>query len=192
MTTPPAIAMFEFDSIVVGTHAADSMVKKAPITTFRVGTVQPGKYLVLIGGSVAAVEESRREGLRIGGEAITDEISLPDVHSQVFAAIGGRRQSNSDDAMGIIETSAIPTNVAAADKAVKTAKVTVVEIRLGDGLGGKGIVHLSGSVRDVQAAVAAGVAVAEKPGVTVRHTVIPIQHDELRARIDHATEYHAQ
>ncbi len=191
MTTPPAIAVFEFDSIAVGTHAADAMVKKAPITTFRIGTVQPGKYLVLIGGSVAAVEESRKEGLRVGGEAITDEIFLPDVHAQVFAAASGQRQPNAGDALGIIETSAIPINVTAADKAVKTAEVTIVEIRLGDGLGGKGITHLSGAVRDVQAAIAAGVAVATRPGVTTRHIVIPIQHDELRERIGHATEYYA-
>ncbi|MHC4065306.1 MAG: BMC domain-containing protein [Planctomycetota bacterium] len=191
MTTPPAIAVFEFDSIVVGTHAADAMVKKAPITSFRMGTVQPGKYLVLIGGSVAAVEESRKDGLRVGGEAITDEIFLPDVHPQVFATASGQRHANEGDALGIIETSAIPINVAAADKAVKTASVTVVEIRLGDGLGGKGITHLSGAVRDVQAAVAAGVVVATKPGVTTRHTVIPIQHEELRERIGRATEYYA-
>ena len=41
---------------------------------------------------------------------------------------------------------------------------------------------------DVQAAIAAGIAVADRPGVTTRHTVIPIQDDALRARIQAATE----
>jgi len=191
MTTPPAIAVFEFNSIAVGTLAADAMVKKAPITTYRIGTVQPGKYLVLIGGSVAAVEESRKEGLQCGGEAITSEIFLPDVHPQVFAAAGGERFSNLGDALGIIETSAIPVTVLGADKAIKTAEVTIVEIRLGNGLGGKGITHLSGAFHDVQAAVAAGVAASMRPGVTVCSTVIPIQHDELRERVGHATEFYA-
>ncbi len=191
MDTPPAIALFEFDSIVVGTHAADAMVKKAPITIFRIGTVQPGRYLVLIGGSVAAVEESRREGLRTGGEAITDEIFLPDVHPQVYAAVSGHRHPNEGDALGIIESSVMPIVVAAADKAVKAAMVTIVEIRLGDGLGGKGIVHVSGAVRDVQAAISAGVAVGTKPGVTTRYIIIPIQHDELRERIKATTEFQA-
>lgn len=191
MTTPPAIAVLEFNSVATGTRAADAMVKRAPIDTFRIGTVQPGKYLVLVGGSVAAVEESRVEGLRVGGEAVSDEILLPDVHPQVFAAVGGARQSNGGDALGIIETCTIPINVAAADKAVKTAAVTIVEIRLGDGLGGKGITHLTGTVHDIEAAVAAGVAVATRPGVATRHTIIPIQHAELRERIRRATEFYA-
>ena len=187
--TPPAIAVLEFDSIAVGTRAADAMVKKAPIETFRIGTVQPGKYLILIGGSVAVVEESRVEGLRLGGEAVCDEIFLPNVHSQVFAALGSQQQANAGDAIGIIETATLPTNVAAADRAVKTAQVTILEIRLGDGLGGKGITHLAGLVHDVEAAVEAGVALAQQRGVTTRHTVIPIQHDELRERIGHGTEF---
>ena len=97
MSTPPAIAVFEFDSIAVGTCTADAMVKKAPINAFRIGTVQPGKYLVLIGGSVADVDESRREGLRIGGERVTDEIfparrSHPGVCGHRRAAAGKRRR----------------------------------------------------------------------------------------------------
>src|ERR1043166_9081102 len=105
MTTPPAIALLEFDSIAIGMRAADAIVKKAPLDVFRIGTVQPGKYLVLIGGQVAAVDESRREGLRVGGEAVTDEILLPGVHEQVFAALDGQRRENAGDAMGVIETS---------------------------------------------------------------------------------------
>jgi len=190
MSTPPAIALLEFDSIAIGVRAADAMVKRAPIEVFQVGTVQPGKYIILVGGSVAAVDESRREGLIVGGERVTDEIFLPDVHPQVLAAVNGQRRDDTGDALGILETSAIPTNVAAADKAIKTADVTIVEIRLGDGLGGKGLTLLTGLLHDVQAAIAAGVAVAEKSGVTVRQTVIPIQHGELRGRIQRATRFY--
>lgn len=190
MSTPPAIAVFEFESVAVGTRAADAMVKKSPIDVFRVGTVHPGKHIVLIGGSVAAVEESRIEGLRLGGEALMHEIFLPDVHPQVFAALGRGRRANDGDALGIIETSSIPANVVAADKAVKTAAVTIIEMRLGDGLGGKGITHLSGLVHDVEAAIEAGVAAAAGPDVTVWSTIIPIQHDELRECIGETTEFH--
>ncbi len=190
MSTPPAIAVLEFDSIAAGTRAADAMVKRAPITTFRIGTVHPGKFLVVIGGSVAAVEESRTEGLLIGGDAVRNEILLPDVHPQVFHAVSGKRQRNSGDALGVIETSSIPINVAAADKAVKTADVTIIEIRLGDELGGKAITHLSGLLHDVQAAVDAGVEVASRVDGTVCHSIIPIQHAELREQVGKATEFY--
>lgn len=191
MTPPPAIAVLEFMSIACGTHAADAMVKKAPIDTFRIGTVQPGKYLVLVGGSVASVEEARTEGLRLGGDAVSDEIFLPDVHPQVAAAIAGARQANTGDALGIMETCAIPTNVAAADRAVKTTKVTIIEIRLGNGLGGKGITHLAGAIHDVQAALEAGVEVAKRRGVAIQTALIPIQHEELRECVGRTTEFFA-
>jgi len=196
MSTPPAIAVIEFDSIAVGTLAADAMVKQAPIETFRVGTVQPGKYLVLIGGAVAAVEESRRAGLRVGGARVTGEIFLPDVHVRVHEALQGRRRADEGDALGVIETASIPINVAAADRAIKTADVSIVEIRLGDGLGGKGVTLLSGLLHDVQAAVEAAVATAEAGGGTgggaedrVRHSIIAIQHGDLRRRVAAGTRF---
>jgi microcompartment protein CcmL/EutN len=188
--TPPAIAVFEFDSIAIGTRAADAMVKRAPLDAFQIGTVHPGKYLVLVGGSVAAVEESRIEGLRLGGAAVRSEIFLPDVHPQVFDALGGRRRPNAGDALGIVETSSIPINVAAADKAVKTAAVTIIEIRLGDGLGGKGVTQLAGPLHEVQAAIDAAVAVASRADGTVCQCIIPIQHADLRGQVDRATEFY--
>ena len=192
MNTEPAIALLELDSVAVGTQVADAMVKRAPIEMFRVGTVQPGKYLILIGGSVAAVEESHVEGLRLGGEALTDDILLPDVHEQVYRSVAGERRANDGDALGIIETSSIPANVQAADKAVKAANVVIVEIRLGDGLGGKGITLLTGKVEDVQAAIAAGVASVGKTEIVTRSVIIPAQHAELRQRAGRSTVFSDQ
>ena len=65
----PALALLEFSSIAAGIEAADAMVKRAPIGVIRAGTVQPGKYLVLIGGEVADVEESLAAGREVGGAA---------------------------------------------------------------------------------------------------------------------------
>ena len=190
MQVPPAIALLEFESIAVGTTAADAMVKKAPLDAFRAGTVQPGKYIVLVGGSVAAVEESYREGLRVGAEALSDESFLPDVHKQVYDAAGGRRLAGEGEALGLVETSSIPSNVVAADKAVKAAEVTIVEMRLGDGLGGKGITHFVGRLHQVQAAMEAAVAAVTRPGVTLRQTIIPSLDGWVRNRLAATTEFH--
>ena len=51
MSFQPALALLEIDSVALGTQVADAMVKRAPIDLFRIGTVQPGKYLILVGGS---------------------------------------------------------------------------------------------------------------------------------------------
>jgi microcompartment protein CcmL/EutN len=60
--TLPALALLEFDSVAAGIHAADLMVKRAPIALLKAGTVHPGHYLVLVGGTVASVEEAWRAG----------------------------------------------------------------------------------------------------------------------------------
>lgn len=189
MIEQPAIAILEFDSVVVGTRAADAMLKKAPLNTFRAGTVHRGKYMVLIGGTVAAVDESYVEGLRIGAEALADEVFLPDAHAQVYDAIGGKRRDADGDALGVIEVTGLASTVGVADKAVKAAKVNIVEIRLGDGLGGRGLTHLTGTIHDVQAAVEAGLSVVTRPGVTARHTIIPRMDEELRRSIDRSTRF---
>lgn len=189
MSASPAIALLEFDSIAIGTRVADAMVKRAPIRQLWAGTVQPGKYVVLVGGSVAAVEEAHLEGIREGGDALLDEIMLPAVHEQVYESLEGKRRANDGDALGILEMSSLPATVIAADRAVKAANVSVVEIRLGDGLGGKGITHLTGKVEDVQAAIAAGVSGVDGLSVQVRSVVIPQQHLELRQRIERSTSF---
>ncbi len=187
MSREPAIALLEFDSVAIGTHAADAMVKRAPITTLRVGTVQPGKYLVLVGGAVAVVEESYLEGIRVGHAALTDQIFLPDVHEQVYAAISGKRQIKADDSLGIIEVAGLSAMLIAADRAVKSADVRIIEIRLGDGLGGKGLTHLTGKLESVQAAIEEGLA-AILP-MQASHTIIPALDAELRKHINRSTEF---
>ena len=47
-----ALALLDFSSTASGIEAADAMVKRAQIDTIKAGTVQPGRYLVLIGGTV--------------------------------------------------------------------------------------------------------------------------------------------
>ena len=91
-----------------------------------------------------------------------------------------------------LEASGLAATVVAADKAVKAAKVSIVEIRLGDGLGGTGTTHLTGAVHDVQAAVEAGLAAVTRPNVTVRHTVIPAVDEALRQRIDRSTAFYEE
>jgi hypothetical protein len=87
----PAIALLEFDSIAVGMRAGDAMVKRAPVEVTYAGTVHPGKYLVLVGGDVASVEESYGAGLTAGGDAVIDRIFLPSAHPDISRYLRGMR-----------------------------------------------------------------------------------------------------
>ena len=185
----PALALLEFSSIAAGIQAADAMVKRAPIDVIKAGTVQPGKYLVLIGGQVADVEESLAAGREVGGAAAVDLVYLPQVHPEVVEAIAGGRVPRVADALGVIETTTVAAAIHAADAGIKGAEVRLVEVRLADGLGGKGIVLLSGLVADVEAAVEIGVGVLERPDLLVRQVVIPQLHPQMWGNVADATRF---
>ena len=59
----PAVALMEFSSVAAGIVAGDAIVKASPVGSIYAGTVQPGKYLVLVGGDTASVEEALPSGL---------------------------------------------------------------------------------------------------------------------------------
>jgi microcompartment protein CcmL/EutN len=158
----------------------------------KAGTVQPGKYLVLVGGEVADVEESLAAGREIGGPAAVDFVYLPQVHPEVVASIGGGRVPQVTDALGVIETTTVAAAIHAADAGVKGAEVRLVEVRLADGLGGKGIVLFSGLVADVEAAVEIGVGVLERADLLVRQVVIPQLHPEMWDNVADATRFRAR
>jgi len=185
----PALALLDFSSIATGIQAADAMVKRAQIDTIKAGTVQPGRYLVLIGGTVADVHESLAAGREIGGNAVLDHVFLPRVHPAVVEAIGGGRLPARTDALGVVETTTVAAAIHAADAGVKGADVRLVELRLADGLGGKGIVLYSGLVADVEAAVEIGVGVLRRPELVVRQVVIPQLHPEMWQTITEATRF---
>ena len=188
MKLDPALALAELDSIALGIEVGDAMAKKAPIETLRAGTVQPGKFLVLIGGALADVEESLAAGLALGGERVVDHLLLPDVHPDVVRAVGGGREVMPGEALGIVETATVASAIHAADAGVKGAEVTLLEVRLADGMGGKGLTLFTGLVADVEAGVEIGAA-RVSPRLLVRQTVISQLHAEMAENINATTRF---
>ena len=185
----PALALLEFCSIAIGLQAADAMVKKAPISRIASGTVQPGKYLVMIAGEVAEVEESREAGLEIGSGFLLDQVFLPAVHPDVVSAIVGDSLEGQGEALGIIETVHAASTIQAADAGVKGAQVTLRQIRLADGLGGKGFCLFQGIVSDVEAAVEIGVGALPNPEYLVQQVVIPQLHHDVAGYLARSTSF---
>ena len=192
-----ALALVEFGSIAAGMHAGDAMAKKAPIARLVAGTVHPGKYLVLISGAVADVEESLKAGRGAGASHVVDFVFLPQVHPSVVTAIaasaapgGEGERAPRGPSLGIIETSTVAAAIHAADAGVKGAEVSLLELRLADGLHGKGLVLYTGEVPDVEAAVEIG-ARAIDSSLIVNQIVIPQLHGEMGANIVARTRFGA-
>ncbi len=182
MVDHPALALLEFDSIAVGIKAGDAMVKRALIETIQAGTVQPGHYLVMVTGEVGPVEEAVAAGQDTGQSSLRDTIFLPNVHPGVVIALSGKRQPVLGDALGVVETHMVAAAIHAADAGLKGAEVNLLQLRLADGLGGKGLAFYTGLVADVETAVEIGSAASQDQ--LVRQVIIPQLHDEMWTNVD--------
>lgn len=180
----PAIGLLEFDSVAAGIVAADAMVKRAPLGDLVAGSVQPGRYLVLVAGDVASVEESIEAGKETSPDSLIAEIVLHDVHPGVVERLRGRREPGPIEALGVIETVSVAPLLAAADSGLKGAAVDLLEVNIADGLGGKAYLLFGGSVSDVEAAVSIGVGRIDS-GDLVASVVVPQLHQEMGDNLTH-------
>jgi len=178
-----AIGAVETSSIAQGLVTGDAMVKMAEVSLLQATTLTPGKYWVLIGGEVATVRASVRRGVEVAAETLLDSLFIPQLHEQVLPAIAGTVPYRDDDALGVIETLSAASAIEAADAAAKAAAVTLRDLRLSNGIGGKGVVYLTGDVSDVQAAVDAGRALALRKSLLARSVVIPRLDLQFKQRI---------
>lgn len=165
-----AIGMVEFNSIARGIETCDDMVKAAQVDLIRASTICPGKYVVLIAGETGNVKASMAEGVKRGGECVVDTLTLPNVHEQLIPALSMTTQVENPGAVGVLEYYSVASAITAADIAAKAANITLIEIRMGFAIGGKGYVTLTGDVGAVRAAVAAAERETE---LLVGSTVIP-------------------
>ena len=174
-----AIGMVEFSSIARGIYAADQMVKISEVEIVTAQTICPGKYIALVEGDVAAVQDSVHIGEKFAGEYFVDSLVIPNVHHGIFPAITGATMPEHVTALGIFETFSVATMITAADQILKAAELEPIEIRLGTGLGGKSFFTFTGDVAAVETGVEAGCAVAEAKGLMVDAEVIPSPSDRL-------------
>ncbi len=179
----PAIALLELSNIAAGIKTADAMVKKSPIALLKTGTVSQGKYLVLVGGTVASVDEAYQEGLHIAGQGRIDSLILPDVHPRVAEAALGKEESAASESLGILETPFIATNIEAADAAIKGAGIQILEMRLGDGYGGKAYTLFNGRIEAVEVAIEIACEIVNRKNRSAVTEIIPMLHDVMAQQI---------
>jgi microcompartment protein CcmL/EutN len=174
-----AIGIVETSSIAKGYEVADALLKRADVQIVVNRTICPGKYIVLIGGDVDAVNASIEIGVDTGAHTVVDHFVIPNVHPGVFPAISGVAQLPELKALGIIEGFSVASVIEAADAAIKAADIQLINIHLAMAIGGKGYVVLTGDVAAVQSAVDAGAAVIERKGLLVEKVIIPSPRKEI-------------
>lgn len=171
-----AIGMIELTSIARGIETSDAMLKAAKVNLLRSCTVCPGKYMVIVSGDTGDVRAALNEGEKNSGEYLVDTLFIPNVHAQLIPALTGATQNVKFGAVGVIEFYSVAAAISSADIAVKAAQVTLIEVRIGYAIGGKGFVSLTGEVGAVRAAIEAAKISNE---LYLQSTVIPRPSTQL-------------
>ena len=174
-----ALGMIECQNIPKGIEAADAMLKTAAVSLLTAQAVCAGKYIVLISGDVAAVMASVDAGKTVCGAGLIDSLVLPSVHPQVLAATVACSDVPKPSALGILESFSLCVSIKMADAAVKAADISLIEIRLGRGLGGKAFVVFTGDVSACEAAVRAAENAEGVGGMISQSVVIPSPNMDL-------------
>jgi microcompartment protein CcmL/EutN len=158
----PALGFVELSSISRGLFLTDVVLKKAPVTIVASQPISSGKHVLLYIGDVASVEEAHQAALENAEGTILKQILIPGVHEElapfltsIWETPGATLHSPAQEAVGIVESSTLAGAILSADRALKSARVNLCRIRLGQGIGGKAYFVLTGRQEEVEAGVEA-------------------------------------
>lgn len=174
-----AIGLVEVKSVAKGIKVTDEMLKSAGVFLIQSGAVCPGKFVTIVGGSLSSIQASVDRAASVAEDSLIDKFVIGRLGEKVFEAMCGTANVKERKALGVVETFTAASAILAADAAVKAANVSLIEVRVARGMGGKCFVTMTGEVSDVKAAVEAGARIAAKDGVLIGTEVIANPHPEL-------------
>ena len=168
-----ALGCIEYKTVIAGVMATDQMIKAATVQIIHGQVVHPGKYVVFLAGGLGALQAVIEKGKRDFPDDVIDDFLLGNIHPMVLQGLQGKCEYQETDALGMIETSSIPSIIVAADLAAKTTKVDLIQLRLSKEMGGKAYVFFTGELAAVDLSVQAGANYAKDQGFLVKKGVIP-------------------
>jgi microcompartment protein CcmL/EutN len=151
----PALAMLDLSDVPPGLCVLDALAKEALVEVHGAGTMEGGRFLILFGGEVEAVNFAWAKARTAGGAALWDQVLLPHAERRLLPAIQKAevRWPAPGDTLGALQAGSPPTLLGAVDAALKGTGVELVQLRVGDGLGGKAIAMLWGETHEIEAAM---------------------------------------
>ncbi len=174
-----AVGIIELKSIAKGVEATDDALKSAGIRLVSAHPACPGKYEIILTGAIADVTAAVEHVKGRFDDRLIDSAIIGRIDEKVITALFGTQPGERRGSLGILEAYSAASIIKAADIAVKTAKVAIYELRVSRGMGGKGVVMVTGDVGDVTAAIEAGAQHAKDQGLFCNASVIAAPHAEL-------------
>jgi microcompartment protein CcmL/EutN len=177
MDRSPAVAVIELASLARAVVVLDQIVKRSPVRIHTAARVSPGKFLILVQGGVAEVEEGFEAGLTAAEGVLVAKLLLPQAHVALLDALEQSYPDVAIDSLGLFETYTASAALESADAALKATGVDIVGLHLCTGIGGKGYWAVSGQLHAVEAAIETAHRTIEQ-AATVTGEVIARPHPE--------------
>ena len=174
-----AIGVIELKSIPKGVEAADAALKSAGVEMVSAHPSCPGKYEIVLTGSISNITAAVNHVVSRFDGYVIDSSVMGRIEEQVISALFGTHAAERTGSLGLLETYSAASAIKAADIAVKTARVEIYDLRVSRGMGGKGILMVTGEIGDVTASIEAGADYAKENAMLSSYSIIAAPHDEL-------------
>ncbi len=174
-----AVGVLELKSVPVGIEACDDALKSSGVRLISAHPSCPGKYEILLTGTISDVQTAVDHVKSKFATYILDTTVMGRIDQNVVMALMGAQPEAPHGALGVLETYSAASIILAADAAVKAAKVDIVDLRLSRGMGGKGVMMITGEVGDVTAAIEAAGDYAIRQGLLSSKSVMAAPHGDL-------------
>lgn len=171
------LAALELRSLPAGLAVLDALVKEVEVQLRFSGDIDPSRFLIVFEGDLASVEVGLERAVEVGDRDVLESLLLPRAHAALRAGLVGALTppeipAGQEQAIGVIQCHTVIATLAATDRALKSADVALLRLRLATELAGQGHAVLCGEHYDVEAALAAAMTEAGV-GVVVETRLIP-------------------
>lgn len=177
-----ALALLELNSVAMGLHTLDLMVKRATITVLEANLIEPGRFLILYSGGVAETQESQQAAKSFVGDDLLGDMLIPHVHPALLDGLAGAEvhlSGDDYDCLGVIETEIVTGALWACDRALKDSDVQLAGIRLSGGLAGRAYFVVYGALHNVNEAISISEAATKSYRGIYRSECISRPHQDM-------------
>lgn len=174
-----AIGVVELRSISKGYETADRMLKTSSVNVHHMKPICPGKFLIIMSGDTADVEEAMDAAKAEAAEFRISDFVLHGVHSDIVDGLKRRYSTRAVETIGIVETSTVSSGIFALNEALKQCDIHVKRMNLGMAIGGKFLAVFTGNVSDVEQGMKVFASSIDQKRI-IHHTVLRSPTEEIK------------
>lgn len=185
MSSGNALGVVELAGISRGYLVQDAMLKASNVEKIIARTICSGKYMIIVKGDVADVSIAVDVANEVGGFAIVNTATIPNLDPKVFPAIAGstvienQKTDKPVEALLILETFSVVSAIKAADFAAKEAELDLMRIHAAMAIGGKGLVVIKGEISALEAALQPAVDYCKQDGMLADFIILRNPHKDV-------------